>query len=451
MDKKNLKQSPSGVWLFRRRVPTALKQFYDGDTICLSLETKSLTEARVKRDAINSELQLKILETKSSRPSKARFNTIFTELRSEYLKGERKAREEDEENMFTYAFDPDQKQVRGDKTFEDAYYAVLSGNVPDKYRLSVADLFDQWLEANKDKKNDKYLSTVETAKKKLLEYLEADEFPENISPGVAQVFIDRLLAEGRSVGTVIHYKSKIAEVWRWGLSREKFDGANVWKDAKIEATQEQREQEHFRTLTKDEARLLLERTTLEKQTTDTWPYPFATFALPRLLPFLGCRRGELAGARKEQIKKIDGHYFFEVWRGKTKNAVRIIPVSPIILPLLLEAVERAKDSPFLFPEVCESETLTPQEAMNSISSRMSSLMKDFEEIDGYKTSIHSLRKHFATALEELGCPEELAVKLAGHKRLSLTYGLYSEYKNKDQLWHYVEQIHRAECMEAWRE
>ena len=82
---------------------------------------------------------------------------------------------------------------------------------------------------------------------------------------------------------------------------------------------------------------------------------------------------------------------------------------------------------------------------------MSKVLKDFEKVDGYIASSHSFRKHFLTALEEVGCPEEIAVKLAGHKRLSLTYGLYSEYKNKDQLWHYVEQVHKAECMAAWLE
>lgn len=349
--RRTLKQSPTGVWLYRRRIPKALQQYYPSDTIYLFLETKSLTQARIKRDALNFEINLKVLETKSSRPSKARFNKLFSELRSEYLKGARIERETGEENMFSYAYDPDQKVVRGDKTFEDAYYAAMNGNVPDQYKLTVSELFDDWITANKSKKNEKYISTVETAKKTLLNYLEADEFPGNISPSVAQQFIDLLLEEGRSVGTVTHYKSKIAEVWRWGLGREKFLGANVWKEAKIEAPLDKKESEHFRNLTQEEARILLEKTTLEAVTTPTWPYPFVTFALPRLLPFLGCRRGELAGAKKSQVKEIDGRLFFEIYKGKTRNAVRIVPVSPVIEPLLKDAVKKAKSSEFLFPEI----------------------------------------------------------------------------------------------------
>ena len=165
MDKKNLKKSPTGVWLYRRRVPKALQQYYPSETICLSLETKSLTQARIKRDALNSEINLKADETKSSRPSKARFNTLFSELRSEYLKGARIERETGEENMFSYAYDPDQKAVRGDKTFEDAYYAAMNGNVPEQYKLTVSELFDEWLTANGTKKNEEYISGVKTAKK----------------------------------------------------------------------------------------------------------------------------------------------------------------------------------------------------------------------------------------------------------------------------------------------
>ena len=448
MDKKNLKKSPTGVWLYRRRVPKALQQYYPSETICLSLETKSLTQARIKRDALNSEINLKADETKSSRPSKARFNALFSELRSEYLKGARIERETGEENMFSYAYDPDKKAVRGDRTFEDAYYAAMNGKVPDQFKLTVSELFDEWLTANGTKKNEEYISGVKTAKKALITYLEADEFPETISPGIAQQFIDLLLEEGRASGTVAHYKSKIAEVWRWGLGREKFVGSNVWKETKIEASLDKKDPEHFRNLTQQEAKVLLERTTFGAFT-KTWPYPFVTYCLARLLPFLGCRRGELAGAKKSQVNEVDGRLFFEIYKGKTKNAFRIVPVSPIIEPLFKEAVARANNSEYLFPEIGEVKHISKKEAMNSVSSFFSSITGEFEVVEGFNAALHSLRGHFATALEEVGCPEDLAATLAGHKRLSLTYGLYSKYVDKERLWQYVEKIEGAECLAAW--
>jgi len=70
------------------------------------------------------------------------------------------------------------------------------------------------------------------------------------------------------------------------------------------------------------------------------------------------------------------------------------------------------------------------------------------KVEGFETGLHSFRGHFATALKQVGCPEDIATKLAGHKQLSLTYNLYSKYKNKDELWQYVERIHEADCLKV---
>ena len=48
----------------------------------------------------------------------------------------------------------------------------------------------------------------------------------------------------------------------------------------------------------------------------------------------------------------------------------------------------------------------------------------------------------------MGCPEDIVTKLAADKQLSLTHNLYSKYKNKDELWQYVERIHEADCLKS---
>lgn len=443
MDKKNLKLSTSGIWLYRRRVPKLLKDYYESDQICMSLETHSLTEARIKRDAMNAEINLKIIEAKSSRPSKARFNQLFTELRSEYLDNDRRARANDEENMFTYAHDLDAKEYQDDETLKDAVVAAVKGKIPDKYKLTISDLVDEWLEANKGKKSAKYVNSVPTYGKAFVKYLGNEEFPDNITPGTAQKFLDFLLDEGKTPGTLAHYKSKLAEVWRWGLARDRFEGVNPWIDVKIEATAEQKEQEHFRNFTPEEIEQLLSKTTLEALKSDTFNYPFTTYCIVRMLPFLGCRISELVRAKREQVKELDGRYVIEVWKGKTENAQRVIPVSPVVEPILKEALVRSEGHEYLFPEV------TTDEQVNSVSGRISKIAKTFKKIKGFKASTHSFRGHFATALEEIGCPEELAVILAGHKRLSLTYDLYSKHKAMGKLWPYIEDLKEAETLAPW--
>ena len=122
-----------------------------------------------------------------------------------------------------------------------------------------------------------------------------------------------------------------------------------------------------------------------------------------------------------------------------------MPVSPAIKPLVLQVLERAGDSPWLFPEIGDAVTGVECVA-NSISSKFRKITKGFAKVEGFKIGLHSFRGHFATALEQVGCPEEIATKLAGHKQLSLTYNLYSKYKNKDELWQYIEKIHKADCL-----
>lgn len=446
MTNRNLQQTPSGIWLFRRRVPKILSDQYEGIFICMSLETHNIREARLKRDAINAKINFEIeAKKKSTSNDKNRFLEFFGEMREAYLKEDRKSRrDENAENMFPYAYDPEDTGKENDKAYTEAFKSAMSGEVSEDFRLTITELKDEWLTANEKKKPKKYRSMVNTVTKRLLKYLEAEEFPENISPSVAQKFIDSLLEEGRTAGTATHYKSKLAEVWSWGLAREKFQqGVNPWEIARVEATEEQREQEHFRNLSEDEAKTLLKETTLESFKGSSWPYPFATYSLMRMLPFLGCRLSELARAKREQIVNYDGDFVIEIWKGKTRNAARVLPVCSHILPLLKEALARSEGHEYLFPEIQSEENVT------SISSRISKITGTFEKKEGYKTSIHSLRGQFATALEATGCPEELAVILAGHKRLSLTYDLYSKHKNNGKLWPYIEKLTEAEVLKAW--
>ena len=444
MSNKNLQKTDSGVWLFRRRVPQILSEQYEGTYICMSLETHSVHEARSKRDALNAKINLEIADRKKSSSSdKSRFLQFFGDLRELYLKDERLAKAQDKDSVFNEAHAPDIVGKVNDKAYIEAFKSARSGNVSEEFKLTITELKDEWLVANDKKKNKKYKDTVKTACRRLLEYLEAEEQPGNVSPATAQLFIDMLLNERKSPGTVTHYKSKLAEVWDWGLAREKFQGSNPWKVARIEATEEQREQEHFRNFSEEESKKLLKETTLENITTATWPYPFATYSLMRMLPFLGCRLSELALAKREQVVNHDGDFIIEVRKGKTRNAARVLPVCSHILPLLKEALERSEGHEQLFPEI------TSAEDVNSISSRISKITKGFEKKTGFKTGIHSLRGHFATALEDVGCPEELAVILAGHKRLSLTYDLYSKHKNNGKLWPYIEKLTEAEVLKPW--
>lgn len=87
---------------------------------------------------------------------------------------------------------------------------------------------------------------------------------------------------------------------------------------------------------------------------------------------------------------------------------------PAAVPILENALERSKGSDRLFPKIKD------EDGLNTVSGRISKITKAFDKKSGYKISIHSLRVQHASTREEKDCPEELAVKVAGHRQLSLT-------------------------------
>lgn len=450
MDKKYLKQASSGLWLYRRKTPVLLKGKYGTTYIQHTLGTHSHHEAIIKRNKINSDIEMELHHAKQGNTDKSKFFYYYTPWRRERVERENEPHGKDEPHPMEEADveaiieNPEDKT---NPTVYAAWNAAMTGNIPDEFQPTIKELAEEWSVWAKDKKNAKYVSAMSTYVKALVAYLGADEKPFNVSSGQAQLFIDELLSQGKSANTVTHYKSKLQELWRWSLTREKTKGDNPWLNTKVEATREQSETDHFRNFSDSELAHILNETQYDKLKTSTWKYPYALHVLPRLLPFLGTRLSELAKAKTEQFVEVDGRLFFEVRGGKTVNAQRIVPVCPAITSLVQEVISNAGDSPWLFPEIANAE-IGFDEAVNSISSKFGKITKGFSKVEGYKTGLHSYRGHFATALEQIGCPEDIASILAGHKRLSLTYSLYSKHKDKDKLWQYIERIHEADCLRS---
>lgn len=448
MDKKYLKQASSGLWLYRRKTPTLLKDKYGSDYIQYTLHTHSHHEAIIKRNKINADIEMELHQAKQGNTDKAKFYYYYTPWRRERLERENTETASGDyhpmENVDVEAI-IENPEDKNNPTVYKAWNAAMTGNIPDEFQPTIKELADEWAVWAVDKKDSKYVAAMSTYVNALVAFLGTDDKPFNVSSGQAQLFIDELIKQGKSANTATHYKSKLQELWRWSLTREKTKGDNPWLNTKVEASRKQTQAEHFRNFSDTELLHILAETQYDKLDTATWKYPYALSVLPRLLPFLGTRLSELAKAKIEQFVEVDGRLVFEVREGKTINAQRIVPVCPAITKLVNEAIKKAGSSPWLFPEIANAE-IGVNEAINSISSKFGKITKNFSKVDGYKTGLHSFRGHFATALEQIGCPEDIASILAGHKRLSLTYSLYSKYKNKDKLWQYIERIHEADCL-----
>jgi len=409
MDKKYLKQASSGLWLYRRKTPVLLKDKYESPYIQYTLHTHSHHEAIIKRNKINADIDMELHHAKHGSTDKSKFYYYYTPWRRERLaRADEPYIEEIEQGVGVRKFHPmeeadvesviDNPEDKNNPTVYAAWSAAKTGNIPDEFQPTIKELADEWSVWAEDKKNSKYISAMSTYVKALVAYLGGDELPFNASSGKAQLFIDELLTQGKSANTVTHYKSKLQELWRWSLTREKTKGENPWLNTKVEASRKQSKPNHYRNFSDSELAHILNETQYDKLQASSWTYPYALHVLPRLLPFLGTRLSELAKAKTEQFVEVDGRLFFEVRGGKTVNAERIVPVCPAITSFVQEVIRSAGDSPWLFPEIANAE-IGADKAVNSISSKFGKITKGFGKVEGYKTGLHSFRGHFATALE----------------------------------------------------
>jgi integrase len=139
-----------------------------------------------------------------------------------------------------------------------------------------------------------------------------------------------------------------------------------------------------------------------------------------LAAYTGARIEELASRTTQHIEQIDGINSIHITEGKTEAATRYVPIHPQILPL----IERlSADSTDTF--------LVPSNSNNQYGTRSPSLSKRFTRLRnslGFPPTkvFHSIRKTFTTGLERLGVPEGTTADIVGHKKATITYGLYSE-------------------------
>jgi integrase len=73
---------------------------------------------------------------------------------------------------------------------------------------------------------------------------------------------------------------------------------------------------------------------------------------------------------------------------------------------------------------------------------MISGFSSFKQQLGYgpETDLHSFRRTLITELENLGCPEAVTADIVGHKKQTITYGLYSGGSRLELMRHWLAQV-----------
>lgn len=191
MDMKYLKQASSGLWLYRRKNPVVLKDKYDSTCIQYTLGTHSHHEAIIKRNKINSDIEMELHHAKQGYTDKSKFFYYFTLWRRERLERTNEPNIVEHDGIAQREYHPmeevhveaviDNPEDKDNPTVYAAWKAAMTGNIRDELQPTIKELTEEWSLWAEEKKNAKYVSAMSTYVKALVAYLGADELPFNVS------------------------------------------------------------------------------------------------------------------------------------------------------------------------------------------------------------------------------------------------------------------------------
>jgi integrase len=146
--------------------------------------------------------------------------------------------------------------------------------------------------------------------------------------------------------------------------------------------------------------------------------------------YSGCRLEELCALKLTHVK--DDRML--IGYAKTDAGDRVVPIHKDLTQLITRLVDTSTDG-YLISGLTLSKF---DDRSNAIGKRFGRLKKKLGYDNRYV--FHSIRKTFASRLEEAGVPELLAARLLGHEVKTISYGLYSSGSTFPQLKEAINQV-----------
>jgi len=165
------------------------------------------------------------------------------------------------------------------------------------------------------------------------------------------------------------------------------------------------------------------------QSTRVQKKPYSASELGLLFPNLTeklyplCLIALYSGLRIEEICQLrieDVNEGFEINQGKTRNSIRVVPIHSM-LKATVEGLKLQSSDGYLIPN------LKPAGRGEKRSHNISKQFGRTKSKLGFSIEhdFHSLRRTFATAMENIGVPETTIEQLMGHAKQSLSLNIYS--------------------------
>lgn len=387
----------NGWWHLKFRIPNTQK------TLRKSLHTQSLAEAQAKRD--------KLMSKREELVEKIDYNKTIIKLREKYLNTiNDHIREEIRENIQDAV--EDIAQAKGILEI----YKGFENFDPDTLSDSDREPFDiyQWATGNltpiKNVRDD-FLARV-TNKATRADYRRAlsvleKHFAtiEEVDWGKADLFLQKITVEENvSAATVNKWKSGYVSLWKW-LRKSSV----CWQGHKV-----------------------ANPIGTAEVTRDAWT-PKEVVHLYGVL----CERNDKTASWLRHAVWIAAH------TGARADAISLLSYNQDEETITFPKLKREK-SDRVIPAHSEirynliSWENGSRRTQESISNRFSEFKKELG-FSGQKV-FHSLRNTFLTEAENVGIPEGIAADIVGHKKNTISYGLYSTGSRIPEMRHWIEKI-----------
>jgi integrase len=157
--------------------------------------------------------------------------------------------------------------------------------------------------------------------------------------------------------------------------------------------------------------------------------------LVRLALVTGARLDELCMLKADDVQKRDDGWWMSIRQGKSKAAIRDIPVHESVAHVLARRSKSAH--PYLFDGLVPG---GPDKKRSWNASKAFGHYTRGLDLGEDRQVFHALRKTFIEVLEAAEVPESTTKLLVGHARQSMTYGRYSKGQ-RVQLREAINKLH----------
>lgn len=153
--------------------------------------------------------------------------------------------------------------------------------------------------------------------------------------------------------------------------------------------------------------------------------------VPRVMALTGCRMGEAAQLRSQDVRQEAGVWVFDFNEDdegkslKTENSRRLVPVHPRLIELGLLEWVGTKGNGYLLPEAMRKTDRPERSNIDRLSKRLSALLRRSGITDERKV-MQSFRSTVATRLKNSEVPEYVIAEILGHENDNITTGRYGK-------------------------